>query len=135
MNRNELRQLSTDRIDDARILLAASRWSASYYLAGYSLECALKACLLAYIERTGIIFTEKKFAERCWTHDPNELVRLAGLDDERNNMCKSSSQFAFNWNHAAAWSEASRYRQTARAKAESLIDANEGVLPWVRKYW
>lgn len=139
MNRNELRQLSTDRIEDARILSAASRWSAAYYLAGYSLECALKACVMAYIERTGIIFTEKKFAERCWTHDPNELVRLAGLEDERNNMMKANPQFAAYWTHAAGWSEAARYRQTARIDAETLFqaltDPKDGVLPWVRKHW
>ena len=58
MNRAELQRLSLERIEDARALLAAKQWSGAYYLAGYSLECALKSCVLAYIERTGIIFED-----------------------------------------------------------------------------
>ncbi len=63
MNRAELQQLSDERIEDARALLAAKRWPGAYYLAGYALECALKSCVLAYIDRTGIIFEDKKYAQ------------------------------------------------------------------------
>ena len=65
MNRSELQRLSNERIEDAQALLAASRWAGAYYLAGYAVECALKACVMAYIERTGIIFEDKKYAEKC----------------------------------------------------------------------
>ena len=50
-------------------LLSAGRWSRAYYLAGYAVECGLKACVLAYVERTCVIFLDKKFSEKCWTHD------------------------------------------------------------------
>src|SRR5437764_991419 len=80
MNRAELQQLAQERIRDAKVLLAAKQWSAAYYLAGYAVECALKSCILAFIERTGFIFVEKKYAEQCWTHDLEVLLKLAGLE-------------------------------------------------------
>jgi hypothetical protein len=45
MNRAELQRLAKERISDAKVLLAARHWSAAYYLAGYAVECALKACI------------------------------------------------------------------------------------------
>ncbi len=52
MNRATLQQLSDERIGDARALLAANQWLGAYSLAGYALECALKSCVLAYIDQT-----------------------------------------------------------------------------------
>lgn len=79
MNRALLRQLAEDRILDAGCLLAGGRWSAAYYLAGYAVECGLKACILAHIEASGAIFVDRKFSEKCWTHDFEELLGLADL--------------------------------------------------------
>ena len=61
MNRTELQQLSQDRLLDAQSLIAASRWSGAYYLAGYAIECALKSAVLKYVDQTGIIFEDKRF--------------------------------------------------------------------------
>jgi len=139
LNRSEWQQLSAERIDDARTLLVGAKWSGAYYLAGYSLECALKSCVLAYIERTGIIFEDKKYAERCWTHNIEDLLGLAGLAVERERMAGANFTFGQNWTVAKDWSEQNRYRMSTQLKAEELFDAltdhTNGVLPWVRNYW
>jgi len=139
LNRGALQQLSNERIADAKALLAAARWAGAYYLVGYSLECALKSCILARIEQTGIIFENKKFAEACWTHDLNDLVDLAGLKLEKDKACKANSKFGTHWMLAKDWSESSRYQLSTQPQAENLFDAisdnSDGVLPWVRKYW
>jgi len=139
LNRAELQQLSTQRIEDARALLAAKQWSGAYYLAGYSLECALKSCVLAYIERTGIIFEDKKYAEKCWTHDVEELVRQAGLTVERDKAAGNNLNLGQNWSIAKDWSESSRYRMSTQLQAEKLLSAltdnTDGVLPWVKNFW
>ena len=139
MNRAELQQLSTERIEDARALLAAKRWSGAYYLAGYSLECALKSCVLAYVERTGIIFEDKKYAEKCWTHDIEELVRQAGLKVERDKAAGTNLNLGQNWLTARDWSESSRYRMSTQLQAEKLFsalsDSTDGVLSWVKSFW
>lgn len=139
MNRTELQQLSSERIEDARALLAAQQWSGAYYLAGYALECALKSCVLAYIERTGIIFEDKKYAERCWTHDIEELLRQAGLKAESDRVTATNPVHSRFWFIAKDWSETSRYRISTQFQAETLFqaltDPTDGVLQWVKTYW
>lgn len=139
MNRTELQQLSAERIEDARALLAAKRWAGAYYLAGYALECALKSCVLAYIERTGIIFEDKKYAQKCWTHDIEELVRQAGLTVERDKATGTNLDLRQNWLIAKDWSESSRYLMSTELQAEKLLNAltdnTDGVLPWVKNFW
>ena len=139
MNRAELQKLSNERIEDARALLAAQQWSGAYYLAGYALECALKSCVLAYIERTGIIFEDKKYAEKCWTHDIEELLRQAGLKPARDAAAGTNLDLNDNWVLAKDWSETSRYRLSSQFQAEALFlaltDPINGVLQWVKTYW
>src|SRR5689334_10545399 len=79
VNRAQLRQLAEDRILDAERLLAAGRWGGAYYLAGYAVECGLKACIMVYVEAIGAIFQDRKFSEKCWTHDLEDLLNLANL--------------------------------------------------------
>ena len=83
MNRQEAQQLADEWVVDAKLLLDAGRWHAAYYLAGYAVECGLKACVLACIEKTGILFQDKRFAERCYTHDLEVLVKAADLEAAR----------------------------------------------------
>jgi hypothetical protein len=45
MDRRGLQALTRDRLMDARALLRAHRCSGAYYMAGYAVECALKACI------------------------------------------------------------------------------------------
>lgn len=45
MDRTQLQQLAELRLRDADALLAARQWAAAYYLLGYCIECALKACV------------------------------------------------------------------------------------------
>jgi len=45
VNRTDLQLLAETRLDEAQALLIASRWSGAYYLVGYAVECAFKACI------------------------------------------------------------------------------------------
>jgi HEPN domain-containing protein len=139
VNRSELQQLAEDRLLDAQALLAAGRWSAAYYLAGYAVECGLKACILAYIERTGVIFTDRKFADRCWTHSVEELVRLADLEVARGIDVSANPALGRNWLIVKDWTELSRYQVTPQNQAQQLLgaigDPTDGVLPWIRSRW
>jgi len=81
LNRAHWRQLAEDRVLDAEALLQAGRWSGAYHLAGYAVECGLKACVLAHIENQNadVIFRERNYSNSCWTHKIQDLVNLAGL--------------------------------------------------------
>ena len=45
MNRADLQKLAEERLADAELLLANGRFGGAYYLSGYVVECALKACI------------------------------------------------------------------------------------------
>jgi HEPN domain-containing protein len=65
-HRFELRQLAEDRIADAAILLAGGRWSGAYYLAGYAVECGLKACV-AKLTNQDDFPRDRRFVEECYS--------------------------------------------------------------------
>ncbi len=45
MNRSDFQRLTRLRLDEAKVLLANERYQGAYYLIGYAVECALKACI------------------------------------------------------------------------------------------
>jgi hypothetical protein len=77
MNRTECQALAEERILAAHALLQVKLWSSAYYMAGYAVEIGLKACILVHVNATGAIFLDKKYSEKCWVHDAEELVDLA----------------------------------------------------------
>ena len=139
VNRPELKQLASDRIKDAGILLDNGRWGAAYYLLGYAVETALKACILKFVEETGVIFTDKKFAEKCWSHKFDELLKQANLEPTLGHDIGVNAALGSYWSIAASWTEVCRYQQKEEADARNLYDAvtniPDGVLPWITRHW
>lgn len=139
MNRAHWQMLAEERIVAAHALLTVQQWSSAYYLAGYAVEFGLKSCILAHVENSGVIFVDKKYSEKCWSHNIDELVGLADLDSVRvadNNVNPLLSQ---NWLVVSKWSETSRYHLKTRFDAEELFNAItdqvNGVMPWIRIRW
>ena len=137
--RTDLQKLADVRLAEARALLAAGLWDGAYYLAGYAVECALKACVMAYVERTGAIFEDRKFSEKCWTHDFNALVEVAKLEPARAAEAAAHPPFRVNWRTAEGWKETSRYARVGEADARSLLtaidDPTHGVLAWIKRHY
>jgi HEPN domain-containing protein len=80
MNRNDFQQLSELRLKEAKALLAAGFPEGAYYLAGYAVECALKACIARKTQEFD--FPEKKRVNDSHTHDLGKLLVLAGLSED-----------------------------------------------------
>jgi hypothetical protein len=139
MNRAELQWLARERIEEAKALLAAKKWSGAYYVAGYSVEYALKSSILAFVERTGFIFVEKKSAEQCWTHDLEVLLKLAGLEPALGAAIAVNPALRQSWGVVKEWTEASRYRRTPHYEAKRLYkaitDKANGVMQWLVNHW
>jgi HEPN domain-containing protein len=138
VTRSELRQLAEDRIADAAVLLSAGRWSGAYYLAGYAVECALKACI-ARLTNQDEFPRDRKFVEECYTHNVEKLLKAAGLKPDLDADTAAKPVFSGNWGIAKDWQETSRYEQKTQAESETLYDAvtntPDGVLPWIRLRW
>jgi len=137
VTRSDLQKLAIERLADAKALLAAKRWAGAYYLAGYAVECGLKACIAKLMRAEE--FPDKAFADQCWTHDVKRLVFLAGLKPTHDSLVIADSEFLDNWNAVRRWDESSRYLRIAKTDAEELYDAitdrKHGVMPWIRLHW
>ena len=137
MDRKDLRALSRVRLSEARALLKAGLPDGAYYLAGYAVECALKACIARETRRYE--FPEKKRVDASYTHSLKELVRVAELRDELQVAANADPLFRQYWIDVQSWSEQSRYAKHSRESARELIqaigDRSHGVMKWVKHYW
>jgi HEPN domain-containing protein len=108
VNRQEYKSIAEMRLDDAQILVANRRYAGAYYIAGYAIECGLKACIAKQYRRYEY---PPRDAQKLYTHNLAELAtnsRLAGLLDTQK---KSVPGFGPNWSVVSIWSEQSRYEQ------------------------
>lgn len=94
MNRPEFQTLSDIRIVEAETLLNANQPDGAYYLAGYAVECALKACIARTTKAAD--FPDKNFALKCFTHDLVALYSLADLAAAFNADAANNSIFRTN---------------------------------------
>jgi HEPN domain-containing protein len=139
LNRTDLQQLAEDRGLDAETLLSSGRWSGAYYLAGYAVECALKACLA---KKTSLHdFPDKSFAQQAFTHNIAELLNLAGLriQLQLDSTPAANPTLGVNWQRVKDWDEKARYQQRDEAEArrfyQAVTDAANRVLPWIKRHW
>lgn len=137
MNRSDLQKPSNIRSHESRSLLQSGHNSGAYYLAGYAVECALKACIAKLSRKYD--FPDKDRVNKSYSHKLSDLIAVAGLDAQLNSDTQSNPKLAANWAFARNWSEQSRYRLWNRAEAESMVDAitkrNDGVIPWIKRHW
>ncbi len=123
---------------EAKALLDQGQWDGAYYLAGYAVELALKACIIKSLLATDA-FPDKEFSRNCYTHDVEKLVVLAKLDVARKTDRDADPYLATNWGLARDWSEEKRYHRIDKTEAEILYaaisDASHGVFPWIKKQW
>jgi HEPN domain-containing protein len=138
MDRLALHDLSRQRRREAAALLKADLYPGAYYLAGYAVECALKACVAKQTKKHD--FPDKHAANEVWTHDLQKLVGAAGLAVDLQRDLKASPALQLNWAIVKDWSEAVRYDLAiTHAQARDLYSActrrHSGVLSWIRKRW
>lgn len=77
MNRADLQRLADLRLAEACTLLGAEAFAGAYYLSGYAIECALKACVAKQIREFD--FPEKRLVDRSYTHDLVQLLEVSGV--------------------------------------------------------
>jgi HEPN domain-containing protein len=136
--RNQLKDLALMRLREAETLFDAGLYDGSSYLAGYSIELALKAriCrLLDLLEYPSTGDLGRVYA----THDLDRLLTLAGL--RRKTMGRGQTVFA-SWSVIARWKPEQRYDKlgsVTKRYAEEILNAvrdkKSGVLTWIKKHW
>jgi HEPN domain-containing protein len=143
MNRADLKRLAMMRLSDARRLLRTRRNDAgAYYMAGYAIECALKACIARNMGQYPFppLIRDAELKQFYYTHDLTALLKTARLEALLNQERAVNPTLDTYWGIVTQWSETRRYEtQIARAEAESMITAIEeqtnGVLTWLKNHW
>src|ERR1700692_2351108 len=138
MNRADFQQLAEVRIREAQILLDAGCYPGAYYLAGYTVECALKACIARQTREFD--FPEKDFVNKSWTHKLEKLLNLAKLENRLNSDRRTSNELDAYWAIVVNWQENKRYdlnvsQQEAKSLCDAIFDPANGVLQWLKKWW
>jgi HEPN domain-containing protein len=136
VKRRDLQALANARLRDAEILIENRRFDAAYYLAGYAVECALKACVAKKTQRYD--FPDRDLAIQVYVHDLNKLLKPAGLEQKWQQELQFDPDLNMKWAVVKDWSEQSRYETHARQKAKDMVEAvggAQGILECLRKYW
>jgi len=137
LHADELKEIAEARKTESLLLFDNHLYNGSYYLGGYSAECAIK--VLIALKMKEFIFPDKNFANAVWTHDLKKLIDKSAISKIFNNKVENDPEFSANWSKVNQWNESSRYEQIPVEKANDLInalyDVNKGIYTWLRNNW
>ena len=138
MNKSDLEALVEIRVSEAKILLEYENYQGAYYLAGYALECAIKACIAKQVQQFD--FPNKDLAQKSHQHKLTDLLGVAGLKQKLREKEQADTDFQLNWAVAKDWTVDSRYERSIEStKANDLYqavtDENSGILAWLKTFW
>jgi len=133
VTKSDFQHLAESRLREAKLLLDRHEYDGAYYLAGYVVEFALKACILKRL--ADFWPDDKKFIEKCYTHVLTDLLHLANLQTEI-----FAGPVGAKWLLVKDWSEQRRFKRgTSEADATDFFNAinhpTEGVFQWLKARW
>jgi HEPN domain-containing protein len=134
--RKDFKLLAELRVEEAQVLLRSRRQQGAYYLAGYAVECALKACIAK--QRRRFEFPPKKrTVDNMYSHNLDVLLGVAGLSAQLEKEIAANPTFAANWNTVKDWTSESRYRITGLNGRDmyNAVASPNGVLRWIKLRW
>jgi hypothetical protein len=134
--RKDFQRLAELRAKDAATLAKTGSQQGAYYLAGFAIECALKACIAKKTRRHDFP-ADKDYAGKVYTHNLEQLLKLAHLDTQLNEDVENRPQLAVNWDVVRRWNVDSRYETSKLSGREMILATNsaDGVLQWIKLYW
>lgn len=116
-------QTSRRMLNDARFLLKHGRWHSGVYLAGYAVECRLKATVCQFIG-------EERLPPELQTHDLSILLVNAGLEKTLQSNQQVRTYFNFI---ESVWDVEIRYaaKPYGRNDAEKFLDTVRRFVKWL----
>jgi HEPN domain-containing protein len=134
---SEQAKASQHRLDDARALSDAARWRGAMYLAGYAVECLLKAKLMRMFDCRHLRELEEELQRRgaiaehatVFTHALEVLLRLT----RRMDHLRQDQAMWRLFNTVNRWVPAWRYTSdlSNREDAEDFLAAVDGIRHWI----
>ena len=77
------------------------------------------------------------YVKSLYTHDLQELLKLANLREQLEHDMKTNPALARNWGVVKDWTEESRYRTSGLNGKDlhSAVAGSDGVLLWIKQRW
>jgi hypothetical protein len=138
-DRAHFQRLAELRLAEARILARERQFSGAYYIAGYAIECALKARIAALFRENEI--PDRNLVNRVYTHDLTALLNLSGLEKPLERDRQSEKDLDRRWSIVKNWTEQARYSTWTEQEAVAIIDAIDGdgksggLFLWLSAHW
>jgi HEPN domain-containing protein len=140
LNRRDFQKLAEVRLKDAKALLKARQFDGAYYIAGYAVECALKACICRKIKRYD--FPPRDTQRTHYIHSLDGLLKAAGIAENLERDRQFDATLAEHWNVVKDWNQEQRYglhgasgAKLAARLVAAIGDDHHGVLKCLSKYW
>jgi hypothetical protein len=138
VNRNDFQELAELHLQHAKALLDAQLYSGAYYICGYVIECALKACICSRTNEFDF-YVHPDLARKAWSHRFASLIEVSGLEEEVEAARQADAALELKWVEVDNWSEGSRYERHRQDEAEDLFaavcDPVHGVLACIKRFW
>ena len=123
---------------DAKALIDQGCYSGAYYLAGYAVECGLKACIAKKTKKFDFP-PEPATIREIYVHNIEILLKSAGLKHAFDKDVTKDKKLEVNRAVVTRWNERSRYEEHTETEARDLYDAitdrRHGVLQWISQRW
>lgn len=120
MNRDDFQSLARIRLDEAKTLLDNGMYNGAYYLCGYVVECALKACIAKKTNQYDFP-PNQKTTNLIYSHKFEDLLGAAGLKVKFYADLEEDKELGVNWNSVSPWNESSRYEKWSEQKARACM--------------
>ena len=135
MNKSDLEALVDISVKEAKLLLDNNCYEGAFYLLGYALECAIKACIAKQVKEHD--FPDKQLANVSFTHRLGDLLGVAGLKQKLQEKEKTDEEFKLNWAVTKDWSEDARYEHIieetlAKDFFRAITNEKTGILIWIK---
>lgn len=128
---------SRQRLEDASVLLNASRWRCSMYIAGYAVECLLKTKLMHIYSCRSLTELETELHRRSilaesdtiFMHQLDKLIKLA----PGHNRILRNRELLPVFNVINRWIPQWRYshNQANRQEATEFMTSVERIMHWI----
>ncbi len=136
LTRKDFQRLADLRAKEAVVLASNKNEQGAFYLGGYAIECALKACIAKKTKRHE--FPPKvDEVRKVYTHNLEELLRLAQLEKQLEADVRTNPNLGINWGVVKSWNEETRYKAAGLNGRDlcAAINGPSGVLPWIKQRW
>jgi HEPN domain-containing protein len=138
VNKSDFEELAELHLQHAKALLDAQLYSGAYYMCGYAVECALKACICKKTNQFDFHPSPDE-SRAAWSHDFGKLIKAAELEREFNAARTADRDLDVKWESVENWSPSSRYEPHGQQEAQLILDAvadpDHGVFSCIKQLW